>query len=157
MTKQLDLFVDSKDIPLVSPLQPHQEQVKISTQTLLENHNYIFQEWNYKSYKIALENGKISKVYFSYGKYKFVVYLDEYSIVSKDVPIHHYYEWELDQRETNISTLSVQNIQIKGIQKKDPVWYGVFKTYVNYFRFTGIDFRDLRNFLEALILDYAHN
>lgn len=163
---QLDLFNDThlqpllvseKDANNISRVESHVTDTKKSTDSLLETHKYNFQYDNYSSYKISVEQGKISKVYFSIWKYKFLVHLDGYSFVSKDMSINHYYEPDSEERDTTVATQTLQDLRIKGIQKKESAWYGAFKEYVEYFKFAGIKYSVLKKFLESLLKQYHKN
>ncbi len=159
---QLELFPNvSLNPPITSaknpPILSCTSTVQDTTRKLLETHNYNFQQGDYKSYRISVENGIISKVYFSIWKYKFLVYLDTYSFISKDVPVNHYYEANIAERDTIISTKTLTNFKMKGIQKKDPAWYGPFKEYIDYFSFTGLKYVSLKLFLESLVKQYHKN
>ena len=91
---QLELFNNNPQTPLteekVPNIQAQTENVKKTTDKIIDTEKYNFKQENYESYKISIEKGKISKVYFSTWKYKFLVHIDIYSFQSKDVPINHY-------------------------------------------------------------------
>lgn len=155
---QLDLFwdiLDEKKLPQ-SPLQSHTENIKKSTDALLETSNYIFQHWEYKSYKISVENEKISKIYFSFRNYKFLVHLDQYSFISEKLSVHNYYETDPSEREVTLSTQVLKDFKVIWIQKKDSVWYWPFKKNAHYFKFTWLYYAQLKIFLENLLKKY-HN
>lgn len=155
---QLELFNNNPQTPLteekVLNIQAQTENVKKTTDKIIDTEKYNFKQENYESYKISIEKGKISKVYFSIWKYKFLVHIDIYSFQSKDVPINHYYETDATQRDATVSTYNLGNLKIQWIQRKERAWYGAFKEYVEYFRFAGIKYSTLKRFLESLIKQY---
>lgn len=156
--RQLDLFLDTLEEKKLPPsqLEHHTEDIKKSTEALLETRNYVFQYWEYKSYKVSVENEKISKVYFSFWNYKFLVHLDQYFFSSEKVAVHNYYETDPEEREMTLSTQTLKDFKVIWIQKKDSVWYGPFKEHANYFKFTGIKDSHVKIFLEKLLKKY-HN
>lgn len=156
--RQLDLFLDTLEEKKLPPsqLEHHTEDIKKSTEALLETRNYVFQYWEYKSYKVSVENEKISKVYFSFWNYKFLVHLDQYSFSSEKLSVHNYYETDPEEREMTLSTQTLKDFKIIWIQKKDSVWYWVFKKNVHYFKFTWVHYAQLKIFLENLLKKY-HN
>lgn len=159
---QLELFNNANPTPSVvtekvPDIQNHTEEIKKSTDNLLETQKYCFKQDDYESYKISVEKGNISKVYFSSWKYKFLVHIDTYSFQSKDMPINHYYEPDASERDSTVSTKVLRDFKIKWIQRKEKAWYWAFKEHVEYFRFAGIKYSILKKFLESLLKEYHSN
>jgi len=115
--------------------------------------NYNFNHWNYSSYKIEIENEKVSKIYFSVWENKFLVYLN-YDFFKKEIKRFDYTETNKDDREIFIEEIILKNLKILWIQKKVKVWYGEFKKNPNYFRYLWVDYNWLRVFIEKLLKNY---
>lgn len=159
---QLDLPFDTEvntpevKSPQNSPVTSQTETTQESANKLLDTHNYMYQYADYKSYKVLVENGKISKIYFSFWNHKFLLHLGGYSFNSQNFSVNNYYETDPSEREVMASRQVLKNVTIQGVQKKDPVWYGWFQKNVNYFQFLGMKYPELKIFLERLLKKY-HN
>ncbi len=151
----LDLWIPRELIWVWWNLQKFPETTAKKVEKLVnssQNHNFNF--WNYSSYKIEVENGKISKIYFSVWENKFLVYLKNYDFSKKEIKRFDYTETNKDDREKFIEDISVKNLKILWIQKKVKVWYGEFKESPNYFRYLWVDYNWLRAFIEKLLENY---
>jgi len=115
--------------------------------------NYRFEYLFYNSYKIEVKNWKINNVKFQFWDNKFLVYID-YEFRRENFVGVNYIETDEYDREYNVERIIVERLQISSIQKKEKAWYWPIKRYVNYFRYTWIDFKNLVSFLKELIKNY---
>lgn len=149
---QLDLF--KNNIPRENWVNKKQvsytEEVSSSVSNIIKPIFFSFSKLWLNSYKIEVNNEKISKIYFQIWNQKFLVYID-YNINKKIIHWYNYTETDKDEREQFFTQIEIKNLKILWIQQKVKVWYSELKYSWNYFKHLWLDNYSLTIFLEELI------
>lgn len=144
---QRDLFLDNETWENIE-IWWAREEIKTKILSLLHN--------DYSIYKIDTLWDKISHIYFKYKNHSFKISLD-YTYTQEKLVHRNYYETDPDERETYYTKTIFLNIKIPLIQKKASVWYDIWKKSINYFKYLGLNYRDVISFVEKTLKEYHNN